>query len=152
VGVTRREQASATDTDLLEVNTLDKRASTVSTLLVSETDPRGAKAVAIATDAGQWAKVTTRDGRKFYGIRSSDGSHYYLVTRNSCTCYDAQRHECKHQLAVQLWCELVKEQQDAAKYDDIFKRFDYDEDRALTRILGRPQRGVIPAAQIERED
>jgi|SRR5215831_8555247 len=102
------------------------------------TDPRGAKAVAIAADAGQWAKITTRDGRKYYGIRSSDGSHYYLVNRHSCTCYDAQRNECKHMLAVRLHCDHVQQQQDAAKYDDVFKRFDYDEDRAMARILGRP--------------
>ncbi|HYW86806.1 MAG TPA: hypothetical protein VFB50_03500 [Chloroflexota bacterium] len=152
--MTHKEQASVRTADLLEVNTLSVRAQPMSTITLPASDPRGAKAVEIATDSGQWAKCTTRDGRKYYGIRSSDGSHYYLVTRNSCTCYDAQRHTCKHMLAVRLHCELVKEQQDAAKYDDIFKRFDYDEDRALTRILGvrKPQRGVIPASQIERED
>jgi hypothetical protein len=154
--VTQREQASVRGADLLEVNTLIQRASTVTTVLLPETDPRGPKAVAIAADAGQWAKCTTRDGRKYYGIRSSDGSHYYLVTRTSCTCYDAQRHACKHQLAVRLHCELVAEQEAAAKYDDIFARFEQD-DRPLptadlSRILGKPRRGVIPAAEIERED
>jgi|SRR5215471_7447453 len=121
-----------------------------SMVLISENDPRGAKAVAIATDAGQWLKCRTRDGRKAYGIRSSrNANHVYFVTRTSCTCFDARRHTCKHQIAVELHCQLVAEQQAAAKYDNIFKRFDYDEDRALTRILGR---GVIPAGQIERED
>ena len=129
----------------------------MSTVLVPETDPRGAKAVAIATDSGQWLKCRTRDGRKYYGIQSSLGDGcYYLVTRTSCTCYDGQRHICKHQLAVQLHCELVAEQQATKQDDDIFARFEED-DRPrptgdLTRILGRPRRGVIPASQIERED
>jgi len=55
-----------------------------------------------------------------------------------------------------LHCQLVAEQEAAAKYDDIFTRFEQD-DRPLptpdlSRILGRPRRGVIPAALIERED
>jgi hypothetical protein len=90
----------------------------VTTVLLPETDPRGPKAVAIATDAGQWLKCRTRDGssQKAYGIKASKAgsNHYYLTTRTSCTCYDAQRHECKHQLAVQLHCALVTEQQRAA--------------------------------------
>ena len=127
----------------------------MSTILLPETDPRGSKAVAIAADSGQWLKCRTADGRKAYGVPSSQPGRYYLVTRTSCDCYDARRHECKHMLAVRLHCELVAEQRQVAnaeKYDDIFKRFDYDEDRAMSRILGRPRRGVIPAAAIERED
>jgi predicted nucleic acid-binding Zn finger protein len=84
----------------------------MSTVLISETDPRGPRAVALAADAGQWAKVRTRDGRKLYGIRSSDGSHYYLVNRHSCTCPDflhGRGRDCKHVLAVVLWCQLVEE-------------------------------------------
>jgi hypothetical protein len=54
--VTEREQASVRTTDLLEVNTLEKRARPMTTVLLPQTDPRGAKAVAIATDAGQWLK------------------------------------------------------------------------------------------------
>ena len=123
-------------------------------ITLPETDPRGAKAVAIAADAGQWLKCRTRDGRKAYGIRSSRNSNeVYFVTRHSCTCYDGLRRECKHQLAVQLHCELMAEQQaeseddkivhldrilskrrpvyveqtTASKYDDIFKRFDDDD-------------------------
>lgn len=54
-------------------------------MLISSNDPRGAKAVALATDAGQWLKCRTRDGRKAYGIRSSrDADHVYFVTRTSC--------------------------------------------------------------------
>jgi len=129
----------------------------MTTVLLPETDPRGAKAVAIATNAGQWLKCRTRDGRKAYGIRSSaDSEQVYFVTRTSCTCYDGQRRTCKHQLAVQLHCALVAEQEAVAKYGDIFTRFEQD-DRPLptpdlSRILGRPRRGVIPAALIERED
>jgi len=146
--VTNKERASSATTDPLVVNTWIRQVSTVTTLSAfPATDPRGAKAVAIAADAGQWAKVTTRDGRKFYGIRSADGSHYYLVNRHSCTCQGfAFANECKHRLAVELHCEMIAEQTNAAKYDDVFKRFDYDEDRALTRILGRP----LP--KTERED
>lgn len=83
----------------------------MTTVLLPESDPRGPKAVAIATDAGQWLKVRTRDGRKAYGIRSSqDSNQIYFVTRTSCTCFDGQRRTCKHQIAVQLHCELMAEQ------------------------------------------
>jgi hypothetical protein len=124
----QREQASARDADLLEANTLSERASTMTTVLLPETDPRGPKAVAIATDAGQWLKCRTRDGRKAYGIRSSaDSNQVYFVTRTSCTCYDARRHDCKHMLAVQLHVALVTESAPLSY-------------------------GVIPANQIERED
>src|SRR5215831_19929200 len=133
------------------------------------TDPRGAKAVSIAADAGQWLKCRTADGRKYYGIRSSaNADEVYFVTRTSCTCYDGARRECKHQIAVSLFCEAVKEglyaalhcalvaEQQAPKSEDIFTRFEQD-DRPLptadlSRILGRPRRGVIPASQIVRED
>jgi hypothetical protein len=104
----QRERASVLTTGPLKANTLDKRASTMTTVLLPETDPRGPKAVAIATDAGQWFKCRTHDGRKAYGIRSSrDANEVYFVTRTSCTCYDARRHECKHQIAVQLHVALV---------------------------------------------
>jgi len=117
------------------------------------TDPRSARAVAIAADAGQWLKCRDRSGRKAYGIRSSrDTDEIYFVTRTSCTCFDARRHDCKHMLAVQLHCAQVEEERHA----DIFARFEQD-DRPLptpelARILGRPRRGVIPASQIARED
>jgi hypothetical protein len=129
----------------------------MSTITLPVSDPRGARAVAIATDAGQWLRCRTRDGRKAYGIPSSrrDG-RYYLTTRTNCDCYDAQRHACKHMLAVRLHCELVAEQQ-APKLatepvEDLFKRFEDDPMTPLRRILGKPRKGVIPAALIERED
>jgi len=82
----------------------------MTTVLLPATDPRGAKAVAIATDAGQWMKCRTHDGRKAYGIRSSrNADEVYFVTRTSCTCYDARRHTCKHVIAVNLYCELLAE-------------------------------------------
>ena len=132
--------------------------SLTQTITLPSTDPRGPKAVAIATDAGQWLRCRTRDGRKAYGIRSSrDANHVYLVTRTSCTCYDGQRRECKHQLAVQLHCELVAEQEARASVgpDNIVQ---FDQTVAAIRTAAaqaaradRQQRGVIPASQIERE-
>jgi hypothetical protein len=32
---------------------------------------------------------------------------YYLVTQTSCTCFDAARHVCKHQVAVLVHCARV---------------------------------------------
>jgi hypothetical protein len=134
----QREQASATNADLLEANTTQCEVLAMTTITLPSTDPRGAKAVAIATDAGQWLKCRTRDGRKAYGIRSSrDANVVYFTTRRDCTCFDARRHECKHMLAVRLHCELVAEQRAAV---------------AAAASWTRPQRGVIPAALIERED
>jgi hypothetical protein len=129
--VTKKEQASVESTDLLAVNTLVPRASTMTTLL----DPRGAKAVAIATDAGQWICCKTRDGRKAYGIRSSrNENQVHLVTRTSCTCYDARRHDCKHQIAVRLHCELAAEQT-GSNYARVRNL-----NPGLSRILGAPRR------------
>src|SRR5215472_4656234 len=101
----------------------------MSTLLVSESDPRGPKALALAADAGQWLRCRDHAGRKAYGIRSSRGGCYYLVTRSSCTCRGFEfDHDCKHRLAVELHCRLVAEQ------------------RREAAAWTRPQRGVIPAA------
>jgi predicted nucleic acid-binding Zn finger protein len=104
----------------------------VNTVLLPETDPRGPKAVALAADAGQWLKCRAADGRKSYGIPSSTGrGAYHLATRTSCTCKDflyGRGRDCKHVLAVQLHVALVAEQRQSLSH------------------------GVIPAAQIERED
>jgi hypothetical protein len=109
------------------------------TITISVAGPRGPKAVAIASDAGQWLKCRTRDGRKAYGIPSQRKDHlYYVTTRTSCTCYDGQRRTCKHQLAVQLHCEVMAERKPLTREADL----------ELARILGKP----LPAAQIERED
>jgi hypothetical protein len=85
----------------------------MSHVIVSATDPRGPKAVALAADAGQWLKCRDHAGRKAYGIRSSRGGCYYLVTRTTCTCKDfeyGRGRDCKHVLAVQLFCALQAEQ------------------------------------------
>jgi hypothetical protein len=97
----------------------------MTTVLLPETDPRGAKAVVIATDAGQWLRCRDRFGRKAYGVPSQrKAGHYYLTTRHFCTCYDAEHgHTCKHQLAVRLHCDLVAEQS-APKAVDVFQRFE----------------------------
>jgi hypothetical protein len=125
--MTRREQASVVTADLLVINPLSRRESTMATVLLPQSDPRGAKAVALAADSGQWIKCRDQRGHKAYGVPSSQAGRYYLVTRTSCDCKDAQfGHECKHRLAVRLHCELVAEQR-------------------------RPSYGVIPASQIVRE-
>ena len=156
--MTRKEQASTVNADLLEVNTWSQQESTVTTLTAfPTTDARGLKAVAIAADAGQWILIRTHDGRKYYGIRSSaNRDEVYFVNRTSCTCYDSQSRTCKHMLAVQMHCERLAAEQATEPDEDVFARFEQD-DRPLptpdlSRILGRPRRGVIPAAQIERED
>ena len=69
-------------------------------------DPRTAKALELASQAGAWLRMTDREGHRFYGIRSSDGRHVYYTRPDGCTCPDA-RHRgltCKHQLAVRLVC------------------------------------------------
>jgi len=110
--VTQREQASGYDADLLVSNTLLERASDMTTVLVSELDPRGPKAVALAADAGQWLRCRTRDGRKAYGVPASKPGRYYLTTRRSCDCPDfefGRGRDCKHVLAVELHCQLLAE-------------------------------------------
>ncbi len=78
-------------------------------------DKRTAKAVEIAADAGQWLRCRTRDGRKFFGIRSqANPDRIYFVTRDTCTCPDAARApllQCKHQIAVRLHCAAVRARQ-----------------------------------------
>ena len=108
--MTRREQASVRTADLLVAQEPQEGSEPVMTLTAfPTTDPRGAKAVAIAADAGQWLKCRDRAGRQAYGIRSSRNSdEIYFVTRRDCTCFDARRHDCKHIIAVRLHCELTE--------------------------------------------
>jgi hypothetical protein len=73
-------------------------------------DPRTARALELAAGAGAWLRMTDREGRRFYGIRSSDGRHVYYTRQDGCTCPDA-RHRggvCKHQLAVRLVCTAAR--------------------------------------------
>lgn len=71
---------------------------------IDTADSRFAKAVAIADQAGQWAKCRSRDGKKAYGVPSqSTPNRYHLTTQSSCDCEDTRRHPalvCKHRLAV----------------------------------------------------
>jgi hypothetical protein len=72
-------------------------------------DSRTAKAFELADQSAQWLKCRTSDGQKAYGIRSSrDANRVYFTTAATCTCYDAQRHTCKHILGVQLHLARVK--------------------------------------------
>lgn len=89
------------------------------TITISADNPRSIKAISIAAGAGQWLRCHTPDGAKAYGIPSQhEAGRYYLVTRERCSCPDAQRHPwqaCKHQLSVRLYCELAKAQQAKSK-------------------------------------
>jgi hypothetical protein len=76
--------------------------------MIDTSDARFQKAVAIADGAGQWLKCRSIDGRKAYGVPSQRcAGHYYLTTLSSCTCFDAQRHICKHIAAVAIHCARV---------------------------------------------
>ena len=86
------------------------------TITVSTSDPRSVKALAILADAGQWLKLRTRDGRKFYGVRSqANPDTVYSVDCYGCSCPDFLKRlesgrasfPCKHMLAVQLHCARV---------------------------------------------
>src|SRR5262252_6987959 len=93
---------------------------------ISAEDSGSIKAIEIAAEAGQWFKCRTRDGQKAYGLPSQcKPGRYYLVTCSSCDCQDFRRNglsgsrlgyagehrACKYVLAVRLYCELVKAQQ-----------------------------------------
>lgn len=77
-------------------------------------DPRAAKALVIAADAGQWLKCRTGDGRKLYGIPSqSKRGMYHMANTQQCDCPDFtrwHRGDCKHVLAVRLHVALVNAQ------------------------------------------
>jgi hypothetical protein len=74
-------------------------------------DTRTVKALAIAADAGQWAKCWTRDGRKVYAVPSQTrAGAYHFVDAWQCSCPDFQRRRkpCKHSTAVRLHIALVQ--------------------------------------------
>ena len=97
------------------------------TITVSTSDPRSVKALAILADAGQWLKLRTRDGRKYYGVPSqSEPGRFYAADCYGCDCPDFLKRlesgrasfPCKHMLAVQLHCARVngrKARLDAAR-------------------------------------
>ena len=86
------------------------------TITVSTSDPRSVKALAILADSGQWLKLRTRDGRKYYGVPSqSEPGRFYAADCYGCDCPDFLKRlesgrasfPCKHMLAVQLHCARV---------------------------------------------
>jgi hypothetical protein len=77
---------------------------------IDSADLRSVKAVSIASQAGQWLKVRSSDGRKAYGVPSEcTAGRYYLTTCETCDCQDARRgHFCKHRQAVRLFVTLTQ--------------------------------------------
>ena len=72
--------------------------------MIDSADPRFAKAVAIADQAGQWLKCRATDGRKAYGVPSQcKPGRYYLTTQATCTCEDAKRHPSQVFLPFEQW-------------------------------------------------
>lgn len=80
-------------------------------------DPRSQKAAELATDAGQWLRVRTRDGVLAYAIPSQRIDNlYWIADAHSCTCPDFVHNglnrtrlgrpglhvACKHLLAIRL--------------------------------------------------
>jgi hypothetical protein len=74
--------------------------------MVETSDPRFARALAIADGAGQWLRIRDQNGHcKAVGIPSSRGDRFYIVTRESCDCEDWRRHQpnpCKHIAALEI--------------------------------------------------
>jgi hypothetical protein len=88
-------------------------------ITISADDPRSIRAIELAADAARWRRWQTPDGIEAYGIPSqSRRDCSYIVTSSSCNCADFARAAesgeplaCKHVLAVRLYCELVKAQE-----------------------------------------
>ena len=140
----------------------------MTTVTLTSSKQRHAKAILITADSGQWLRPDYLiDGHRAVGIPSQTKRGLYHWTDGiTCSCYDFRRRQlaCKHVTAYRLDAiahpvqpQLASDtidglrqvledrltQERAAKYDDIFTRFDDD---------AKPRRGVIPAAEIERED
>ena len=91
------------------------------TVTISADDPRTIRAIELAAEADYWLKGRNPDGVDVYGVPSqSDSGRYYIVTASTCDCPDfarggggggAENPACKHMLAVRLYCELVRAQQ-----------------------------------------
>lgn len=80
-------------------------------MVIDTSDKRTVKAIDIAAEAGQWARIVTADGSRMFGIPSStDPLHLYLTTRETCSCpsFAHSGRACKHCLAVQLHLGLSK--------------------------------------------
>src|SRR5713226_6764993 len=109
-------------------------------LTIDTQDTRTAKALQIASTAGRWIKCRTKAGQPLaFGVPSQrDPSRCYLVTTRNCQCVDFKRRgqPCKHIAAVAIFVALNRAEKvgparrqpavvaTAARYDDIFKRFE----------------------------
>ncbi len=83
------------------------------TITISSQDPRSMKALAIAAEAGQWARCRRRDGSKAYAVPSQSAPGlYHVADINTCTCpdFERRRQPCKHVLAIRIYCTLVQVQ------------------------------------------
>ncbi len=86
-------------------------------ITISADDPRSIRAIEIAAEAGRWRRWHTAHGEEAFGIPSqSHPERYYEVTQSRCDCpdflhADGDEHVCKHVLAVRLYCELVRAQE-----------------------------------------
>ena len=79
----------------------------------SSTDLRADRARFIASNASQWLKCHTPQGKR-YGIPAqSQPGRYYLVDARTCDCPDAQRRglPCKHVIAVRLHVARIRAEQ-----------------------------------------
>src|ERR1051326_8122912 len=117
----------------------------MTTIVLSSSESRHAKAIAILANRGQWLRtMQLRDGRPVIGIPSQTQRgvvHLVAPDGSACSCQDfvRRRQACKHALAVKLYrIGRGAEQQPARvvvdglsamvharaqRYDDIFKHF-----------------------------
>jgi hypothetical protein len=90
---------------------------------ISADDPRSIRAIEIAAQASRWRRWHTPEGEEAFGVPSqTQRGRQYMVTTHSCECPDYLRaadhggeRVCKHILAVRLYCELVRAQDQAAE-------------------------------------
>ena len=84
---------------------------------MSTTDPRQFRADSILSQAGQWLKVRTKDGRPLaFGVPSTrEPNRVYLTTPRACTCPDFERRggPCKHMHAVRAYCQRRRAEKEA---------------------------------------
>jgi len=80
------------------------------TIVVSTSDARSLKALALLETADRWQKGHTKDGRSFYAVPSQSGDVLHMVDCRACTCRDFERRQdaCKHILAVRLHVARLK--------------------------------------------
>jgi len=80
-------------------------------LSISDTDPRGARAVELVL-ANDWKTFLDYDGRVSYSVPSQrKAGRSYRATDNGCSCPDQQYRPwvaCKHMLAVRVYELLQK--------------------------------------------